>query len=215
MTCRSRSAASRVANTLNMKNSRHLKAMRRDIASQAARLMATDGISDFGFAKRKAARQLGVAHSEALPTNQEVEAALRDYQSVFQEDEQRDRLTVLRREALEWMRRLEKFRPYLTGPTLDGSAGRYAEAEIELFVDSGKDVETFLLNEGIAFEHADVRHVRPGLPDIRLRVEGRGASMLLSVYPRDSERIRRRNPHTGAVAGRAGIGVVAALIGNS
>lgn len=189
--------------------------MRRDIASQAARLMATDGINDFGFAKRKAARQLGVSHSEALPTNQEVEAALRDYQSVFQEDEQRDRLTLLRREALEWMRVLARFHPYLTGPTLDGSAGRYAETEIELFVDSGKDVETFLLNRGISFEHADIRRVRSGLPEARLRVDGNESTLLLSVYPYDSERIRRRNPHTGTVAGRAGIETVAALIENA
>ena len=33
--------------------------LRREIAALAARMMAEDGISDFGFAKRKAARQLG------------------------------------------------------------------------------------------------------------------------------------------------------------
>jgi len=44
-------------NNRNARSSRHLDAMRRDIASHAARLMAEDGIADFGLAKRKAARQ--------------------------------------------------------------------------------------------------------------------------------------------------------------
>ena len=74
--------------------------MRRDIASLAARLMAEDGIDNFGLAKRKAARQLGAPDSEALPTNQEVEDALRAYQALYQEDELRERLSVLRHEAL-------------------------------------------------------------------------------------------------------------------
>ncbi|HQW19114.1 MAG TPA: hypothetical protein PLI90_00430 [Rhodocyclaceae bacterium] len=199
-------------NNRNARSSRHLDAMRRDIASHAARLMAEDGIADFGLAKRKAARQLGASDSEALPNNQEVEEALRTYQSIYQEDELRERLIVLRREALDWMRELQMFNPYLTGPTLDGSAGRYAEVEIDLFADSGKDVEIFLLNKGIVFKHVDFRHAGPDLPELRLRVEGRDATLLLSVYPQALERIHRRNPHTGQVPGRAGIETVAALL---
>ena len=51
--------------------------LRREIAALAARMMAEDGISDFGFAKRKAARQLGVTERDALPNNDEIEAELR------------------------------------------------------------------------------------------------------------------------------------------
>jgi hypothetical protein len=199
-------------NNRNSRNFRQSEAMRRDIASHAARLMAEDGIADFGLAKRKAARQLGASESEALPTNQEVEEALRAYQSLYQEDELRERLFVLRREALELMRELQMFNPYLTGSALDGSAGRYAEAEIELFADSGKDVEIFLLNRGIVFEYVGSRRTGPDTPELRLRVDGKDATLLLSVYPRTLERTRRRNPHTGMVAGRAGIEAVAALL---
>lgn len=186
--------------------------MRRDIASLAAKLMAEDGIGDFGLAKRKAAKNLGAPDSEALPTNQEIEEALRAYQAVFQEDELRERLAVLRRNALEMMRLLEEFHPYLTGPALDGTAGRYAEAEIDLFADSAKDVEIFLLNRGLRFDHADIHRVGPDSPEARLRLDGGEVMILLTIYPLTLERNRRRNPRTGHVAARARAEIVAALL---
>src|SRR5215218_3131130 len=70
---------------------------RRSVASLAARMMAEDGINDYGHAKRKAARSLGLEEGEALPTNEEVEIELRAYQSLYQEDEQREHLGELRR----------------------------------------------------------------------------------------------------------------------
>ena len=193
----------------------HIDAMRRDIASLAARLMAEDGIADYGLAKRKAARNLGAPDSEALPTNQEVEEALRAYQAVYQEDELRERISLLRRSALDLMRQLEVFHPYLTGPALDGTAGRYAEAEIELFADSAKDVEIFLLDRGIVFEHVGVQRRTPDSQEARLRLDGGDATLLLSIYPIARERNRRRNPHTGQVAGRAHADAVAALLGQA
>jgi len=194
----------------------HMEAMRRDITSLAARLMAEDGITNYGMAKRKAAKQLGVPDSEALPANQEIEEALREYLSIFQADELQERLALLRREALEIMRRLEMFKPYLTGPVLEGIAGRYTEAEIELFADSAKEVEIFLLDHGIRFEYADIHHngAAHGADQLeaRLRLEGKETTLLLSIYPYSLERMHRRNPHTGQVAGRAGIEAVTALL---
>ena len=65
---------------------------RRSIASLAARMMAEDGIADYGFAKRKAARSLGFGDGETLPTNDEVETELRSYQSLFQDEDQPQQL---------------------------------------------------------------------------------------------------------------------------
>lgn len=199
----------------NSKHPSYADAMRRDIASLAARLMAEDGIGDYGLAKRKAAKQLRAPDSEALPTNQEIEAALRAYQAVFQEEELQQRLAVLRRSALAMMRLLEAFRPYLTGPALDGTAGRYAEAEIALFVDSAKEVEIFLLDRGIAFKHQDIRHAGPAAPEARLRLDDGDQTILLSIYPQALERQRRRNPRTGQIDARARADAVAALLGAS
>ena len=66
--------------------------MRRRIAHAAARILAENGALDYGSAKRKAARQLGVPESGSLPDNQQVEDALRSYQSLFQADETRSLL---------------------------------------------------------------------------------------------------------------------------
>src|SRR5262245_3632011 len=117
--------------------------MRARIASAAARIMAEDGVDDFALAKRKAARALGAADTEALPRNDEIEAELRAYRALYQAEEHPERITGLRRAALDAMRALERFKPYLTGPVLSGIAGPYAEIDLQLFPASAKDVELF------------------------------------------------------------------------
>ncbi len=168
--------------------------LRRSIAGAAARLMAEDGISDFGVAKRKAARSLGASEGEALPTNEEIETELRTWQSLYQEDEQRERVHDLRATALEVMQLLAVFNPYLTGGALDGTAGRYSAVEIDLFADSSKDVEIALLSHGIAYDTMD--HRRAGL-DTQLCLEWNDLPVLISVFPLMTERQQPKNPHGG------------------
>jgi hypothetical protein len=131
--------------------------MRERIAHLAARMIAVDGISDYGLAKRKAARQAGAPDSRNLPTNLEIEAALRAYQALYQANEHPERLHRLRRLALEMMRLLEPFNPHLTGPVLSGSAGRHAEIHLHLYTDDLKELEVFLLNREIPFRARETR----------------------------------------------------------
>lgn len=163
--------------------------LRRAIASAAARLMAEDGINDYGTAKRKAARSMGAGDGESLPTNEEVEAELRDYLAIYQDDEQKERLHDLRSTALDVMHFLAEFHPYLTGAVLEGTAGRYAAVEIELYADSSKDVEISLLSRGISYEITDNR--RPGL-EAQLRLDWDDNPVLLSIYPILAERQQAR-----------------------
>lgn len=188
-------------------------AMRARIAAAAARLMAEDGIDDFAQAKRKAARQLGAAETEALPRNDEVEAELRAYLAIYQEEEQAERLQHLRGVALDAMRLLERFSPYLTGAVLNGTAGRFAQIEIALFADSAKDVEIFLLDRRIDCRHDGVRHGGPEAPEAVLEFEWEGELVVLSVFDALAERGKPRNPHTGRSPERASITAVEALIG--
>lgn len=131
--------------------------MRTRIAHLAARMIAEDGISDYGLAKRKAARQAGAPDSRNLPTNLEIEEALRAYQQLYQADEQPERVQRLREVAVEIMRLLEQFNPYLTGAVLTGSAGRHADVHLQVFTDSLKEVEIFLLNRAIPFRTRELR----------------------------------------------------------
>jgi hypothetical protein len=156
------------------------------IANTAARLIAESGISDYSLAKRKALHALGLPEGTHLPENAEVEAELRTYQRLFQGDEHAERIAKLRHKASAIMEVMQKFNPYLTGSVLDGTAGRYAEIDIQLFTDSAKDVEIFLLNQHIDFEHSTPRSDRA---EAVLTLDDELAAINLIVYPRFEERI--------------------------
>ncbi|MDQ5914605.1 MAG: hypothetical protein QG584_487, partial [Pseudomonadota bacterium] len=96
---------------------------RTSICDTAARLIAEEGVSDYSQAKRKALRQLGLPDNTPMPSNAEVESALREWQSVFQDEEQIERVRHLRQKAAELMSIFQDFRPYLTGSVLEGTAG--------------------------------------------------------------------------------------------
>jgi hypothetical protein len=184
--------------------------LRREIASLAARMMAEDGIDDYGHAKRKAARSLGVGDGEVLPGNDEVEAELRAYQAIYQEDEQPQRLRELRGIALDVMEFLADFNPHLTGAVLDGTAGRYAPVDIDLFADSSKDVEITLLSRNISYDISEKR-LHDG-QEAKLRMEWDGTPIFLSIYPPLAERQLRRNPQSGHIHNRAKPPAVRALL---
>src|SRR5215210_6231089 len=131
------------------------------IAHLAARLMAEDGIEDYATAKRKAARQAGVADARQLPTNEEVDEALRVYQTLYVGEAHNDRLRELRGQAVEVMRDLERFNPYLTGSVLSGNAGKDADINLQLYTDSAKAVEIFLIDNDVPY-HAGQRRIYCG-----------------------------------------------------
>jgi hypothetical protein len=124
---------------------------RSSIAHLAARLMAEDGIEDYGLAKRKAARQAGMPDTRELPTNEEIALALDAYQRIYHQEEHRDRLRLFREAALRAMRDLARFNPYLTGSVLIGNAGKYADINLQLFTESAKAVEIYLIDRNISY----------------------------------------------------------------
>jgi hypothetical protein len=188
--------------------------MRAAIAAAAARIMAEDGIDDYAIAKRKAARRLGAPETESLPANDEIASALRDYQSLYQADEHRDRLKSLRRHALELMRELAAFNPYLTGAVLDGTAGRQAEIELQLFPESGKHVEIYLLEQGLAFTAREQRRFAGDRPHaaIVLSFDWNGCPVKLSVFDPRDERVALKTSLSGRVIERAGLAEVQARL---
>jgi hypothetical protein len=128
--------------------------LRAEIAAAAARMIAEDG-ADYGTAKRKAARLIlgnQRVHGDVLPDNAQIEAEVREYQALFQGEEQSQRLLHLRRLALEVMEKFEDFAPYLTGAVLNGTASEHSDIHLQLFTESSKDVAVFLLNAGMDYE---------------------------------------------------------------
>ena len=188
--------------------------MRARIAAAAARLMAEDGIDDFALAKRKAARQLGAADTQSLPANDEIEAELRAYQSLYQGEEQRERIHELRTVALEAMRSLADFKPYLAGPVLKGTAGRYADIDLQLFTDDLKAVELFLLNRNFVYAVSEQRHYCGDEPRAVpvLRLDWDGVPVNLAVYAAKDERAALKASAAGRPIERASPGAVSALL---
>ena len=191
--------------------------MRARIAAAAARIMAEDGIDDFALAKRKAARSLGAAETEALPANDEIEAELMAYLALYQAEEHPQRIATLREVALDAMRTLEHFHPYLTGPVLKGTAGPYAEIELQLFPESAKDVELFLLERGIAFETQESRRYsgdRAHAVSV-FTLAWQDHSLRLSVFDPRDERVALKTSQAGRVMQRAGIAELMTLLRNA
>lgn len=127
------------------------------IAQMAAQLMAEHGIKDHALAKRKAARQLGVTTANWLPSNDEIDAELRAYVALFEPDSQAQDLAELRRQAAEVMVDLARFQPVLTGGLAQGIAAPHADIELEVYADSSKEFEQFLLNRNIEFKSEERR----------------------------------------------------------
>ena len=198
---------------MSRKNTRQT-AMRARIAAAAARIMAEDGIDDFALAKRKAARRLGASETEALPANDEVEAELHAYRALYQAEEHPERVAELRRIAFDAMQTLAQFNPYLTGPVLSGIAGRYAEIELQLFPESAKEVELFLLDRSIAYTTRESRRYsrdRAHAVSV-LSLTWNGAPLKLSVFDPRDERVALKTSQAGRVMDRAGIAEVGALL---
>jgi len=165
---------------------RQLSGIKASIASVAARLMAEDGITDYQQAKRKAARQLGLPDNTAFPDNAEVESQLREYRSIYQDEDHHDRLLAMRHSALELLELLTDFHPYLTGSVLDGTAGEHSRIDLLLFPDSAKEVEIFLLNRNIDVAHAEPRNDKA---EAVLVVETDTVDANLVIFPPQQERV--------------------------
>lgn len=183
--------------------------MRRLIAHEAARMIAEDGGLDYGFAKRKAARQLGAPESRHLPDNREIEEALRSYLSLYQGQEQQDRLSMLREVAVEYMELLKDFDPHLTGSVLNGTASRHSDVNLQLFADSDKELEFFLLNRKLPYRRSETRSEGQTYPHYSL--EDPRAAVELTIYPAIELRQMRRLQSDGSPR-RARVEQVRALL---
>lgn len=162
------------------------------IAQAAARLIAEHGLSDWAAAKRKACRELGLSDREALPANEEIEQALRDYNSLFQPQAQAASLRAQRMIALEWMERLSLWRPLLVGGVAAGWATAHSDVRLELEAEDPKAVELGLINAGIEYTAAPA--LSATAPGARLNAGHGAAAVRLDIVSPQQRRNRpRRN----------------------
>ncbi len=189
--------------------------MRTLIAQEAARLMAIDGVRDFGVAKRKAAERLGAPDTQNLPRNIEVEAELVAYQSLFMGENQPQQLTRLRDAALNAMQFFKAFEPRLTGSVLSGTAGQHSDVNLHLFAETPEEVVLHLINAGIPFDDLERRfrlnrEVSETLPAMRFIADG--VTVEVVVFPLNGLRQSPLSAVDGKPMERASIARVEALL---
>ncbi len=201
--------------------------LRAELAAAAARLIAEDGL-DYATAKQKSAHAiLGEAPAPrgGLPDNAQIEMELRRYLATFI-PRHGALLAALRQLALQLMRRLERFRPHVVGAVLNGTATEHSDIHLQVFVDSAKDVEMFLLEQGVEFEAIEGGR-DPGAPLEVLQLVVRPArardmparvGVVIDVHDADAIRVapkyRSAAPglHPVEAAGRANAAMLGALI---
>ncbi len=126
-------------------------ALATEIANAAARFVVEEGL-EWGPAKRRAVRQLGLPARTALPDNDLVENAVREYIGLFCADTQPAELRALRELALVWMERMAEFRPHLGGAVWYGTATRLSDIYLQLFCDDCKSAEISLIDHHVDYE---------------------------------------------------------------
>jgi hypothetical protein len=127
-----------------------MESLQTEIAATAARLVVEEGL-EYGPAKRRAVKQLRLPQRTALPDNDAVEDAVREYIDIFCGDTQPAELAALRRLAITWMERLSSFRPYLAGAVWHGTATRLSDIYLQLFCEDSKSAEIALIEHGVDY----------------------------------------------------------------
>lgn len=189
------------------REARAIEHIRERISSEAARLMVQEGVGDYHLAKRKAALRLNLPQDKHLPSNQEIEAALRRYLELFDGRHLGERLRRLRAIALEAMRFLARFHPRLVGPVLSGTVTPASEIQFHVSAETLEEIGLWLQEHRIPYEQAE-RRVRFGgdryetLPAFRFTADGVAVELCLftpvsarelPLSPVDGKPMRRAN----------------------
>ena len=190
--------------------------LKSEIAATAARMVVEEGL-EYGPAKRRAVRQLGLRARTALPDNDLIEESVREYIELFCADTQPAELHALRRLAVIWMERLAQFRPYLGGAVWHGTATRRSDIYLQLFCDDSKSAELALIDHGVDYDARTVTGFNGEAVDAlslsSLSAElGEPIGVHLLIYDHDDVRGALK-PDSKGRSPRGDVGAVRALLG--
>jgi len=126
-----------------------------EIAAVAARLVVEEGL-EYGPAKHRAIKQLGISGRAPLPSNDVLEEAVREYIETFCADTQPAALKALRELACVWMERMTEFNPHLGGAVWRGTATELSDIYLQLFCDDSKSAELKLIDKQVRYDVSKV-----------------------------------------------------------
>ena len=137
-------------------NRAYMTTVQEEIAATAARMVVEEGL-EYGPAKRRAVKQLGLNARAQLPNNDQLEDAVREYLELFCADTQPAELLALRQLASVWMARMADFRPHLGGAVWRGTATALSDIYLQLFCDDPKSAEISLIDHQVRYEVSTVQ----------------------------------------------------------
>ena len=138
------------------------------VANLAAQLIMEEGIKDYLFAKKKAAKSLGLNENVSLPTNSQIDKAIDDFNKIFNPNIDIEFLQQFKNQALEVMNIFKNFKPHLMNQLSQGIIPKFPEIKINLFADNLKDVEYVLLNSKLSYDFKELKmNIKEGKPSIK------------------------------------------------
>jgi hypothetical protein len=189
---------------------------RRLIAHRAAWLMYERLETEYFTAKRKAARQLGVAYKFKpgdLPTNAEIRDHIQQLARIHEGEARTRNLRDMRLAALRLMRRLARYRPRLIGSVLTGHIRSGSDIDLHLFSDSLAAVRNTLDDLGLPHdvEHKRIRKHNEERTFVHIHLRD-GFDFELTLYPEDKVNHVFRSSITGGPIERADIAELEKLL---
>jgi len=203
-----RKTRTKSTDSLPARHIRKLNQIRREVAAEAARIIATEGQGNYHLAKKKAAERVGISQRLALPSNLEVQEALQDYQRLYGGEEHSKHLELLRTEAMDIMAFLSEFSPRLVGPVLDGTASKHSRISFHVFCEEPEILLLFFLENGMPFtqEQRQIRWHDGSYKTIQLLlIEKNGVTAELAVFSQKDIRQAPPSPIDGRPQRRASL----------
>ena len=176
-----------------------IKQARIIIANRAAEIIMEEGITDYHFAKKKASKYLGYQSSDFLPSNDEIDNALKEYQKIYQADIDASLVDKIKSEALMIMQLFKNFNPHLVGQLIDGLIPKYPVLQINLYTDNMKEIEYLLLNNNIEFnlKNKNISEKRTKKKSLRnipiVQIEGRWFPIELKILEENDFKLKKNN----------------------
>lgn len=127
------------------------------LAQDIASLIVHDNCT-WAIARDKVRQAHGLSQrggAARMPSDDEIESAVRETFDIFMRQEHAKVLETLRRNACDVMTLLNAFPVFLSGAVLNGAANRESTIVVDVFYDDVKSVEIALMEAGIDFEAID------------------------------------------------------------
>jgi hypothetical protein len=180
--------------------------LRQNLAREAARLMYEEGVEQYLDAKYIAAKRLLGRGGDKkmryrpkdLPSNGEIQAALRTLVQFTEGELSQQRLFAMRVIALEIMKELVDFKPRLIGSVSTGHVRYGSDIDLHVFTDNIEELESYLDKLGWKFKTKQVTiRVAGKYKDYTHIYYERIFPIELSVYTNEESRVRQRSSTDG------------------